>query len=83
MNVGAGAILFQERTLVVAAIAAMLRTAPELPAGNIEMIAFTFFAAISGATRAALEASDEASCISDWETHLERLGHAYLASFSS
>ncbi len=82
-NIGAGAILARERKLVVAALAAMFRTLPHLPAEDVELIAFTFFGAIAGAARAALENSYEAKSIVGLQKHLERLGQAYLASFEN
>ncbi len=82
MEIGAGSTMAQEGQLVVAEIAAMFRSTADLPAADIDLIAFTFFGAISGATRAALHTSSPASTIDGWERHLERLGQAYLESFA-
>ena len=82
-NIGAGAVLARERKIVVTAIAAMFRTSPHLPADDVEVIAYTFFGAVAGATRAALEISYGTRSIRGWEKHLERLGQAYLASFEN
>lgn len=80
-GIGAGPIMARERELVVRAFSRMLRTSPEVPAGDVEMIAFTFFGAISGAMRAALESPYGTRWMAEWQSHLERLGQAYLASF--
>ena len=80
-DLAAGATLSRERRLVVTAIADMLRTSPDLPEGDLDLIAFTFFGAIAGATRAVLETSVGSRLIVGWEKHLERLGQAYLESF--
>ncbi len=82
-NIGAGAVLAQERNIVVAAIAAMFRTSPYLPTADVEVIAYTFFGAVAGATRAALDTSYGTNSIVGWDRHLERLGQAYLASFEN
>ena len=79
--VGAWAIVAQERQNVVTAIVRMLKTSPDFAAKDIELIAFTFHGAISGAMRAALESPFGTYRVMEWQSHLERLGQAYLASF--
>ncbi len=82
-NIGAGAVLVRERKFIVDAIAAMFRTLPHLRTIDVDVIAYTFFGAVAGATRAALEISYGVSSMLEYEVHLERLGQAYLASFVS
>ncbi len=81
LDISAGPIIARERQLAVAAIAAMLRSSPELYPDDIDIIAFTFFGAVSGAIRAALDTPFLDNTILGWEHHLERLGHGYLKSF--
>ncbi len=80
-SISSGPIVAQESKIVVDAIAEMFRTLPALPANDVDVIASTFFGAVAGATRAALEVSPAADLSGAWEKHLERLGQAYLASF--
>lgn len=80
-DLAAGEIISRERNRAVGAIADMLRTSPDLPSGDCDLIALTFFGAISGATRAVLDTSAGTGSIVGWERHLERLGQAYLESF--
>ena len=83
LSIDAGAVLSRERKLVIAAITAMFRTLPHLPADHIELIAFTFFGAISGAVRAAIETASGSASLAGWQEHLERLGQVYLSSFET
>ena len=82
-DIGAGPILRRERQIVVTAIADMLQTSPEMPVGNLDLIALTFFEALSGAMRAALRFPYGVRSAMKWQEHLEHLGQFCLASYSS
>ncbi len=74
-------VIAEQRSLVVTAIASMLRTSHSFPPDELNMIAATFFGALAGATRALLVKSPEIASMERWEIHLQKLGLAYLESF--